>query len=99
MRYDAPTTTDFETAAAGGQAARLGASPYGPEVLPGTYSVSVTVDGHTETASAHVIGDPNQPPALAAQKRSLQLALRGPRSGGRAQQNAEPHQRDAVAAR
>jgi hypothetical protein len=44
-------------------------------VLPGTYSVSVTVGGHTETATANVIADPNQKPAEAAQKESLQLAL------------------------
>jgi hypothetical protein len=44
-------------------------------VLPGTYAVSVTVDGHTETATAHVTADPNQPPATAAQRRSLELAL------------------------
>ena len=43
--------------------------------MPGTYSVSVTVDGHTETASAKVIADPNQQAAPDAQKQSLQLAL------------------------
>jgi hypothetical protein len=47
----------------------------GPEVMPGTYSVSVTVDGRTETASARVIADPNQPSAPAAQERLLELAL------------------------
>jgi hypothetical protein len=44
-------------------------------VIPGTYSVSVTVDGHTDTANANVVADPNQAAAPDAQKRSLQLAL------------------------
>jgi photosystem II stability/assembly factor-like uncharacterized protein len=74
MRYDAATRTDFEAQPLEGKPPAW-AQPVGPEVLPGTYSVSVTVDGHTETANAHVLADPNQPPALAAQKRSLQLAL------------------------
>ncbi|MDE2052484.1 MAG: hypothetical protein KGJ72_15870, partial [Gammaproteobacteria bacterium] len=74
MRYDAAATTDFETQPLEGKPPAW-AQPVGPEVLPGTYTVSVTVDGHTETASAHVTGDPNRPPALAPQKQSLQLAL------------------------
>jgi photosystem II stability/assembly factor-like uncharacterized protein len=74
LRYDAPTSIDFETQPLEGKLpafAQLG----GPEVMPGTYSISVTVDGHTETASAKVIADPNQAPASDAQKQSLQLAL------------------------
>ena len=74
MTYDAATTTDFETEPLEGKPPAW-AQPHGPEVLPGTYSVSVTVGDHTETASAHVIADPNQRPATAAQKQSLQLAL------------------------
>jgi hypothetical protein len=73
MTYDKPTATDFNPSPLEGKPAESGL--VGPEVLPGTYSVSVTVDDHTETASAHVIADPNQRPALAAQKRSLELAL------------------------
>jgi photosystem II stability/assembly factor-like uncharacterized protein len=73
MTYDKPTATDFNPPPLEGKPAASQLA--GPEVLPGTYSVSVTVDGHTETASARVIADPNQQPALAAQKRSLELAL------------------------
>src|SRR6185437_11625727 len=47
----------------------------GPEVLPGTYSISVTADGHTETEKAQVNGDPNHPPDVAVEKSSLRLAL------------------------
>ncbi|HEV7135616.1 MAG TPA: hypothetical protein VGN43_03200, partial [Steroidobacteraceae bacterium] len=74
MTYDAAATTDFETEPLEGKPPAW-AQPHGPEVLPGDYTVSVTVAGHTETAGAHVISDPNQAPALAAQKQSLQLAL------------------------
>jgi photosystem II stability/assembly factor-like uncharacterized protein len=74
MTYDAAATTDFESEPLEGKPPAW-AQPHGPEVLPGTYSVSVTVDGHTETASARVVADPNQKPAPAAQKQSLQLAL------------------------
>ena len=74
MTYDKPAATDFESEPLEGKPPAFAQSS-GPEVLPGTYSVSVTVDGHTETASARVISDPNQPPKLAAQRRSLELAL------------------------
>jgi len=74
MTYDPAATTDFATEPLEGKPPAW-AEPHGPQVLPGTYTVSVTVAGHTETASARVIADPNQPPALAAQKQSLQLAL------------------------
>ncbi len=46
-----------------------------PEALPGTYSISVTADGHTETENAQVLGDPNAPPDVATEKSNLQLAL------------------------
>ncbi len=74
MRYDKPTDTDFEPQPLVGKPPAW-AEVAGPAVLPGAYTVSVTADGHTETATAHVIADPNQPPALAAQRRSLELAL------------------------
>ncbi|MGA7539016.1 MAG: hypothetical protein WBW93_09630 [Steroidobacteraceae bacterium] len=74
MTYDKPAATDFEPEPLEGKLPAF-AQGSGPEVLPGTYSVSVTVDGHTETASARVISDPNQPPTVAAQRRSLELAL------------------------
>jgi photosystem II stability/assembly factor-like uncharacterized protein len=74
MTYDAAASTEFETEPLEGKPPAW-AQPRGPQVLPGTYSVSVTVGGHTDTASAKVIADPNQRPALEAQKQSLQLAL------------------------
>src|SRR6185312_7545901 len=67
MRYEMPTRLEFEKPALEGKAPSFERRG-GPEVMPGTYSVSVT-------ASAQVVGDPNHPPALDTQKRSLQLAL------------------------
>jgi photosystem II stability/assembly factor-like uncharacterized protein len=74
MNYDRPTATDFQKPPVQGKPPAWARTP-SPEVLPGTYTVSVTADGHTQTASARVIADPNQPPALAAQRRALALAL------------------------
>jgi photosystem II stability/assembly factor-like uncharacterized protein len=74
MRYDTPTSLEFEKPALVGKAPAFERRG-GPEALPGTYSVSVTADGHTETANTQVIGDPNHPPDIATQKSSLQLAL------------------------
>jgi photosystem II stability/assembly factor-like uncharacterized protein len=74
MRYDSPTSIDFEKPALAGKAPEFFGRG-GPEALPGTYSVSVTADGHTETESAQVMPDPNHPPQLDTQRRSLALAL------------------------
>ncbi|HJS90469.1 MAG TPA: hypothetical protein VJ738_10935 [Steroidobacteraceae bacterium] len=74
MRYDSPTSIAFEKPALQGKAPEFFGRG-GPEVLPGTYSVSVTAGGHTETVSAQVVPDPNHPPALDTQRRSLELAL------------------------
>jgi photosystem II stability/assembly factor-like uncharacterized protein len=74
MDYDRPTATDFVQWPLQGKPPAW-AEPATPQVLPGTYTVSVTVDGHTEKAAARVIADPNQPPALAAQRSALKLAL------------------------
>jgi photosystem II stability/assembly factor-like uncharacterized protein len=74
MRYEMPTSLDFEKPALAGKAPEFERRG-GPEVLPGTYSISITADGHTETANAQVTGDPNHPPDVATQKSSLQLAL------------------------
>jgi photosystem II stability/assembly factor-like uncharacterized protein len=82
MRYDKPTVTDFESSPLEGKPPAF-EELVGPQVLPGTYSVTVTVDGHTETATARVIADPNQSPALAGQRSSLELALKA-----RAQEDA-----------
>ena len=75
MRYDGPTETDFEKPALEGKAPDWARGLKGPEVLPGAYTVSITAGGHTESAQAQVIADPNQPPALDAQRQSLQMAL------------------------
>ncbi|MGH8180388.1 MAG: hypothetical protein ACRETR_05355, partial [Steroidobacteraceae bacterium] len=69
-----PTSLDFEKPALVGKAPEFERRG-GPEALPGTYSISITADGHTETANAQVLGDPNHPPDVATQKSSLQLAL------------------------
>ena len=74
MRYDRPATIDFEKPPLQGKPPAW-ALLFEPQVLPGTYSVSVTAAGRTETATARVMADPNQPPALAAQRRALQVAL------------------------
>ena len=74
MRYDRPASTDFEKPPLQGKPPAWAQLPE-PQVLPGTYTVSVTVDGQTETASARVLADPNQPSSLAAQRRALQAAL------------------------
>ncbi len=74
MRYDRPTSTDFEMPPLLGKPPSWALLPE-PLVLPGRYTVSVTAGGRTATATARVIADPNQPPALAAQRRALRLAL------------------------
>jgi photosystem II stability/assembly factor-like uncharacterized protein len=57
MRYQGPTKLDFEHRM-GGDEDSGGNS--GPLVLPGTYTIAVTVDGKTETEHAEVVSDPNQ---------------------------------------
>ena len=82
MHYDKPTAIDFESSPLEGKPPAF-EELSGPEVLPGTYSISVTVSGHTETATARVLADPNQPAESAGQRRALQVALEA-----RAQQDA-----------
>ena len=74
MHYDKPTAIDFESSPLEGKPPAF-EELSGPEALPGTYSISVTVGGHTETATARVLADPNQSTGLAGQRRALQLAL------------------------
>ncbi|HEU5397748.1 MAG TPA: hypothetical protein VFV77_00590, partial [Gammaproteobacteria bacterium] len=57
MQYDAPTKLDFEKPPIGGEDFFGG---FGPSALAGTYKVSVTVDGKTESTPAEVSYDPNQ---------------------------------------
>ncbi len=75
MTYDGPQDTDFEKPAVEGKEPEWAKGVRGPRVLPGTYSISVTAEGHTDTANAQVLADPNQPPSLPAQQQSLQMAL------------------------
>ena len=98
MHYDKPTATDFESSPLEGKPPAF-EELAGPEVLPGTYSVSVTVSGHTETATARVIADPNQPPSHSRTETLAGARPRGARAGGCDEQDVEPHKRDAVAAR
>ena len=76
LRYDLPPsfTHSFEINANPGLTP---ASPLGPMVRPGTYTIRLTVDGKAHTASARVANDPRSPasaPALAAQA-DLQLRI------------------------
>ncbi len=75
MRYDGPTRLDFEKPALEGKIPEWAQGPRGPEVMPGTYSINVSADGHSETAQARVITDPNQKPAEENQRQSLEAAL------------------------
>ncbi len=75
MHYDGPVDIDFEKPAIEGKEPEWAKGLRGPEVLPGTYTVSVTVGGHSDSAQAQVIADPNRPPALDAQRQSLEMAL------------------------
>ncbi|MGH8042398.1 MAG: VPS10 domain-containing protein, partial [Rudaea sp.] len=75
MRFDGPAKLDFEKPSLEGKAPEWAQGPTGPQVMPGTYSVSVSSDGHTEQAQATVIADPNQAPADHAQRLSIEAAL------------------------
>ncbi len=70
MQYDVPTKLDFEKQFQGGGD---GGGGFGPNVLPGTYKVAVTVAGKTETTQAAVHFDPNQ--KFVAEDAHAQLAL------------------------
>jgi photosystem II stability/assembly factor-like uncharacterized protein len=50
--------------------------PRGPLVLPGRYTVKLTVDGHTYSQPLSVTGDPRVHPANGALQKQLALALR-----------------------
>jgi photosystem II stability/assembly factor-like uncharacterized protein len=55
LRYKGPTRLDFGNEGGGG----FGGFSNGPQVLPGTYTVAVTVNGKTQTQSVEVRPDPN----------------------------------------
>ncbi|MDE2155577.1 MAG: hypothetical protein KGJ32_06740 [Xanthomonadaceae bacterium] len=75
MRYDGATRLDFDQSEREKKAAKDGNNPGGPAVLPGTYQVTVSADGRSASESVLVKADPNQAPAMAAQKAVLQHAL------------------------
>uniref|UniRef100_UPI002612BD32 WD40/YVTN/BNR-like repeat-containing protein n=1 Tax=Oleiagrimonas sp. TaxID=2010330 RepID=UPI002612BD32 len=72
MRYDGATRLDFEK---NKHDQHDGNNAHGPQVLPGTYQVTLAAGGHTATESVQVRADPNQAPAMAAKKVALQHAL------------------------
>ncbi|MGA9855290.1 MAG: hypothetical protein WBR29_08460 [Gammaproteobacteria bacterium] len=73
MHYDAPTQLDFEHPPA--YAEEGGFAPSGPQVLPGTYKVAVTVNGRTQNTTVTVNADPNQNIPLDAMRADLKLSL------------------------
>ena len=73
MSYDGPTKLDFDQMPASENGGEGGNS--GPPVLPGSYSITVTADGHSQTVPATVTYDPNHVAALPAQQAALQAAL------------------------
>ncbi|MHB1271280.1 MAG: WD40/YVTN/BNR-like repeat-containing protein [Rhodanobacter sp.] len=75
MRYDGATQLGFDQSEREKKAAKDGNNPGGPAVLPGTYQVTVSADGHSASESVLVKADPNQAPAMAARKTILQHAL------------------------
>ncbi len=72
MNYDGATRLDFEKPE---HPEKDGNNAKGPAVLPGTYQVTVSADGHSASESVLVKADPNQPPATAAAQAVLQHAL------------------------
>ncbi len=48
----------------------------GPPVMPGTYRVTVTADGHTQSEAVTVRGDPNRPISPAIARANLEFSLR-----------------------
>jgi photosystem II stability/assembly factor-like uncharacterized protein len=73
MRYKGPTKLDFEHHMGGGDEGPGGNS--GPLVLPGAYSIAVTVKGKTETTQTAVISDPNQKLSLDEMRERTQRGL------------------------
>ena len=72
MNYDGATKLDFDKP---DHPEKDGNNAKGPAVLPGTYQVSVSADGHSASESVLVKADPNQAPATAAAQACLQHAL------------------------
>ncbi|MCE5234198.1 MAG: hypothetical protein ABFC67_01515 [Mizugakiibacter sp.] len=75
MRYDGPTRLDFEKKPEGVDPDEGGGGGEGPMVLPGRYQMAVSAGGVTRAATLEVRADPNQKPALDAQRAALAAAL------------------------
>lgn len=71
MQYDVPTKLDFIKTFGEGDF-----GDFGPSVLAGAYTVSVTVNGKTETVPAQVSYDPNQDIAPDQARLLTQMALK-----------------------
>ncbi len=76
MRYDGATKLDFDKPQSDDENKdKDGNNSHGPMVLPGTYQITVSADGHSASESVLVKADPNQKPATAAEQAVLQHAL------------------------
>ena len=75
LRYDPPPsfTHSFEINANPGLTP---ASPLGPMVRPGTYTIRLTVDGKDHTARVRVVNDPRSPASAAALAAQADLQLK-----------------------
>ncbi len=76
MRYDGATKLDF-VKRHGHEHDKDGNNAKGPQVLPGTYQVTVLAGGHSASEMVRVQSDPNQVTNLAARKANLKLGLAG----------------------
>ena len=76
MHYDGATRLDFDKPQSDDEDKdKDGNNSHGPMVLPGTYQLTVSADGHSASESVVVKADPNQKPAMAAEQAILQHAL------------------------
>lgn len=77
MRYDGATKLTFDRPKEeeGEDKEKDGNNGHGPRVLPGTYQVTMSADGHSASESVVVKADPNQAAATAAEQAVLQQAL------------------------
>jgi hypothetical protein len=74
MQYDGATRLTFEKHK-DKKDHKDGNNPNGPQVLPGTYKVTVDADGTQASENVVVRADPNQKPAVAAARDVLEHAL------------------------
>ncbi|HWU78114.1 MAG TPA: hypothetical protein VN043_16570 [Rhodanobacter sp.] len=76
MQYDGATRLDFDKPQSDDEDKdKDGNNSHGPMVLPGTYQLTVSADGHHASESVQVKADPNQKPAPQAEQAILQHAL------------------------